>query len=308
MKKIIAVLFAVVGMQYASFAENSHRTFDFTHFTGISVTDNFNVVLKSGAGYSVSMDVDARLYDYCNATLQGSTLNINVDEKSFPKELKSQLKKASEDVILNVVVTVPAGAEINSINAEDNSTIDISTAFSIKGKMAVTLDNNAKLFGLNVSDASKVEINTSKKSQLDGNVNCKNLIVKTSNNSNVRVDAKCSKVEINAGGSSDLVISGSSDEIEVNASNSAKVNLGGSVNVLKVNGKGNSDVNAGSLKAVEAVVELNSSKCTVAPGKKLSVSIQSNSTLVFDGNPEIDIVKIQNSSVLRAADVKTNKR
>ena len=205
-------------------------------------------------------------------------------------------------------MTIPSNAEINSINVEDESTLDISTDISMKGKMSITLSDNAKVFGLNVSDASRVNVSTSKKAQFDGNVNSKELAVKTANSSNVHIDAKCSIVEIDAGGSSNVVISGSSDETTVSASNSAKVNLGGSIDKLTVSGKGNSEVDAASLKLDEAVVELNSSDCTVAAQRILSVSIQNNSTLVFDGNPEMNIVKVLNSSIIRASDAKSNKK
>lgn len=308
MKRFFVILFSVAAMQYVVFADNSNRTVDLKEISGINVTDGFNVVMRSGMGYSVSLNVDSRLYDYCHATMQGSTLNLEVDEKSFPKELKSQLKKSTEKIALNAVVTIPSNAEINSINVEDESTLDISTDISMKGKMSITLSDNAKVFGLNVSDASRVNVSTSKKAQFDGNVNSKELAVKTANSSNVHIDAKCSIVEIDAGGSSNVVISGSSDETTVSASNSAKVNLGGSIDKLTVSGKGNSEVDAGSLKLDEAVVELNSSDCTVAAQRILSVSIQNNSTLVFDGNPEMNIVKVLNSSIIRASDAKSNKK
>ena len=308
MKKFFIVLLTAVAVQFVALADNSNRKVDLNDFSGINVTDGFNVVLRSGMGYSVSLDVDTRLYDYCHATLKGSTLNLEVDEKSFPKELKSQLKKSTEKIVLDAVVTIPSNAEINSINVEDESTLDISTDINMKGKMSITISDNAKVFGLNVSDASHVSISTSKKAQLDGNVNSKELTVKTANSSDVHLDAKSNKVEIDAGGSSNVVISGSSDEATVSASNSAKVNLGGSIDKLKVNGKGNSEVDAGSLKLDEAIVELNSSDCTVAAQRILSVSIQNNSTLVFDGKPEIDIVKVLNSSIIRASDAKSNKK
>lgn len=308
MKRIFACFVTLVTMPFAVFAGNFNRTIDFKAFSGINVTDGFNVVIRGGMGYSVAFDIDSRLQDYCHATLRGSTLNLEVDEKSFPKELKSQLRKSDGKISLNAVVTIPSDAEINSINVEDEATLDISSNINMKGKMSITLSDNAKVFGLNVSDASQVSIVTSKKAQFDGNVNSKELTVKTSNSSNVHVDAKCSIVEIDAGGSSNVVISGSSDEAAVTASNSAKVNLGGSVDKLKVNGKGNSEVDAASLKLDEAIIELNSSDCYVAAENSLSVSIQNNSKLVFDGNPVINIVKVLNSSIIRASDAKSNKK
>jgi hypothetical protein len=76
--------------------------------------------------------------------------------------------------------------------------------------------------------------------------------------------------------------------------------LRGKTNSLSVNGSGTSQVDALNFKASDCTARLsNSSKLYEAATEALHIDLSGNSTLIFDGDPVIDIINVKSSTIQR---------
>ena len=91
----------------------------------------------------------------------------------------------------------------------------------------------------------------------------------------------------------------------VTSSGSSRVTLKGKTSDLNVTGSGLSSVDAINLKTSECTVKLtNSSKLYEAATETVHIDLAGNSTLVFDGDPVIDIINVKSSTIQRYSNVK----
>ena len=83
-------------------------------------------------------------------------------------------------------------------------------------------------------------------------------------------------------------------------SSSATATLSGKAGSLEVTGKGpSSKVTASMLEVESAKLAVNGVAIEVNPAKNLELDLGKGSEVSYSGNPSVNIVKIQNSTVLR---------
>lgn len=305
MKKTVSILVSFLLGAAAAFAETVQKEELYSSFNAISLHNSFEVTLHTGATYSVKTNIDSRVVDNCRVYLQGTTLIIELDEKSMPKELKASLrKKDTLPLVLQADIYIPANAGIRNIDMDGSSILSGDGRFNFPMDITFAIDGNASVKSFDAK-ATKVTVKTNKKSNIQANFDAPEVDLTSGNNSFICLNVnRANTVEMDAGGSSQMSMTGSASTVSIKSSGSSKLGLNATINKLVVVGKGNSNLDAHIATINDADIDLTSSECWVVPMKTLKLKLTSGAKVTFGGNPEIEINKIQNSSVIREADSK----
>lgn len=318
MKKIFTFICLTLVSGIALFAQEVGATAKEEHFSAfdaIVVRNAFNVTLNRGTSFDVKSSIDNRVFDCFRMYLQGTTLVVEIDEKSLPKDVKSSLKKKGvAPLVLSADIFVPETSGLNSIELCNSSSLSGNGKFNFPQTLTIKTSETATVKSLEIK-AAKVTIQTANKSSVQANINAPEVDITTNGSSFACLNvtggntnsSSNNTINIESNGSSQVALTGASATTTVKASGSSKVNLNAAANKLTVIGKGNSNVDAHLATVDDADIDLTSSDCWVVPLKTLKIKLALNGKLVFGGNPAIDINKIANSSVTREADSKQVK-
>lgn len=299
MKKILSGIIAIFAFSSVSFAETVNKSEQFSTFSSIEVHDGFEVSIQSGMSYDVQLTVDKRVADYCRMYVQGSTLVMELDEKSYPKELKKQLRqKDAAPLILVANISMPVTSGLQSINLKDKAILASVTDFNLPRQLELITEDNSSIKSFDVK-APKVIITSSKKSSVVANVNASELDVNAKNNAVVNVTMNGATFDSVSENSSQLTVNGTVSDANIRTANQASVRLVAKIENLNVTGKNSSNIDANASDINTADIDLNSASCTVSPAKSLKISLSSGAKLTFGGAPTVDIRKIEKSSVFR---------
>lgn len=308
MKKILLSIIALCAFTAASIAETIEKKEHFSSFSSIEIHDSFEATVQPGTSYEVVLNVDKRVSDYCRMYVQGTTLIIELDEKSYPKELKSQLrKKDSAPLILVANISMPITAGLQSIKLTDEAILASVTDFNLPQQLEIITDGTSKVKSFDVK-APKVTISSAKKSSVQANANASEVNVTAKQNANVSLTVNSSKVNVSIENSAIVNLDGTTSSAEFKTAGSSELNVKAKINNVNITGKNNSHIDAHSAEIANVDLELTSSSCEINPREALRITLSSNAKLIFGGSPVIDIQKIANSSVTRSSDVKDSNR
>ena len=296
---LLKLLVCTVTLCVAAFvspAQTKQSSHDFSSFDALEVDYDFNIrVLKSNK-YSISLNVENSLKDYIQAYVKNHTLYITLDEKSMPSDLKKQFRGRKAAPVLDATVYLPE--PLSSVKMSGASKLSVEYDFECRD-FVLDLAENAVISRL-VVDAGTVNITMAGKSKADLVVYADNVKVNAAGNAVLGLDQDSEKLEIVGGGSAQIDAEGETLDAVLTVSGSSKTSLKGKTNNLTVNGSGSSSVDAINFKTSDCTVKLsNSSKVTETATEALHIDLSGNSTLVFDGEPAIDIINVKSSTIQR---------
>jgi len=269
---------------------------DFSAFDVVIASGNFNVTMNHDESYGVKLTVDDALQDYVQCYVRGNTLYLALSEKSIPKEVRKLYRgKNAPDPVLNAIVYLPA---LSALTLSDEATFTALDPIE-SDRFDVTLSGNAVARNL-VVDAATVTIVCDKKSNLDLDVICDELDLKASGNAKVNLDFDTKKLIADNAGSASLILNGDADDVEIIAGNSSALTLGGAGFSLIVNGSGaSSKVDASKFHVLAASIVASGTSVNVSADDELELDLSKGATVLYAGEPQVKIVRIENSSVLR---------
>lgn len=301
MKSVFAIL--VGGLALCSVASAQTRSvshslspFNQVNVSGTVGSSSFVVDVKQSASYAIDLVIDELIAEYVQAIVKKDVLYLAIDEKAIPSEVKKLYKaRNAAPCVLRATIYTP---DMNTLEAADKSIIAVYDEFktdtftlTMKEKSALKeLKINSKSITVNLSDganavmtvaADDMSVNASNKSILNVNVDCVNLSLKQSGNSESTIEGNYVDVKVDNGGFSKAKI--------VGKGNSMSTSLSGTASVDAINLK---------VASCDAVLS-NHSSLYEAASENLKLDLSGSSTLVFDGNPVIEIVKINSSTVNR---------
>ncbi len=298
---VCAAIFCVAAVSAS--AQIKQVSHDFSAFDAIDIDYDFVVnVARSDAGYSVALSVDDILMDYVQTYVKSHTLYITLDKKNLPSDIKKLYKgRKSEDPVLNATIYTPS--QLSGITLRGASVLSVGDEVESK-ELDVNISENATIKRLSV-DASDFSISSANKAVADIVVYADNIKIKADGNSKLNIEQDSEKLNIDADGNCDVSVKGEALETTVKASVSSSLVLTGKTNSLEVNTSGAAKVDALNLKTRDCTVNLSgNSKLTEAASDNLHVTMSGGSTLVFDGQPTIDIVNVKNSTITRFENAK----
>lgn len=303
MKKIICIVAALTSMFVAANAETVNRSEKLNSFHGLNIADNFEVTLTAGDSYAVSYDVDSRIVDYCGVYVNGGVLTFRVDEKSFPKELKAQLKKDKKPLSISVHVTIPEHSMLQNVTLADNAILVAHSSYTVSNSFTINASDNSVIKTLDIN-SPQVSINASKKAKMHLDITCNAIQVNATNSSEINLEVETATLDLNLDNFVNVNCAGKANNCRILASSSAKLNLKGNLDKMGVEAKGFVKIDALGASVTSVDVNLNNCECSVNVVETLRMTLAGGAKLVFDGAPVITIDKITSSSVSHARDTK----
>ena len=294
--KLVVCIFAL-SLAAASAPAQTKSSHEFSSFDALEVDFDFNVKVVDSRDYSVSMSIDNELKDFVLAYVKNHTLYIALDEKLLPADLRKRYRgRRSSSPVLDVTVYTPDA--LNSIKMTGASTLAVEFDIECK-EFTLDLSENARVTKL-VADASTITVTMAGKSAADLSLFADNIKINAAGSSKLTAEQDSQTIEVIAGGSAQIDIEGETLDAKVTSSGSSKTTLSGKTNSLNVTGASSSTVDALNLKTSECMARLsNSCKLYEAATETLHIDIGGNSTLVFDGDPVIDIINVRSSTIQR---------
>jgi len=278
----------------AASAQTKEIEHEFSQFTAIEVANAFEVTLVSGTNYSATLTVDGALAELAKAYVKGKTLYIDLDEKNMSKETKALYKGKNAPVpVLKAVIHVPS---VSSITIGDNVVLGSAEPITAD-KFTLSASGSSQVKALSVT-ADKISISSEKKSAVNMTANADNVEISAAGSSSFKLTYDCKDFSMTTAGSAEVSVSGTSKNAILTTAGSSKITMAGQANNLEVKGAGSSNINAVNLPVDDCSVVLSGS-CTVTENasNNLKMELSGNSTLIFAGDPKIDIVNIKSSTV-----------
>ena len=292
---IIALGVAVLLGESVASAQVTEIVKDYTNFTTVTVDHNYDVTIVPSTDYKVVIKVDEPYVDFVQCYVKGSALVISLAK--VPKEVTKLYKgKDAPKPTFNAVVYTPSfgGAEL-----ADNAVLSATEVLEADN-ISLVLAGKSQIKNLSVQAAS-VNVNSSKSAMLTLTADADEINLNTAGSSSTKLNFSCDKLNINSKNSSSISAVGETYVTNITSENSSKIVISGeSSNTLNVRGSGSSNVDASALATEEAVVNLsNSSTLSESAKDKLQVELAGNSTLLFGGDPVVNIVSIKSSTMQR---------
>ena len=288
MKKLFA-LFAALCVAVTVFAGEEpsrdnliNKQYDFRNFTGLSVSDSFDVELRQGNRYDVQLQLPGYLEPYLRVKVSDDVLYIGLD--NLPRKIQQELNR--DGAVLKATVTMP-----------QLYTLRLSGAVRLRSDDCFKLDNypfkmqlsgSSRVDQLEVKGKGKAYVRASGASSAVLQCSFDEWDVELSGSSGLRQIGGARKLEADQSGASWSVFEGSFEEADVETSGSAKIRITGAVGKLEVDGSGASSVEVGETQ--DADVELSgASKCKLSVQKRLKVDLTGASSCRYHAPKNLDV-------------------
>ena len=300
MKKAILMLAAALCLEASMGAQTITRNKDFASFDDIQVSNAFQVKLVESNSYLAEWTVDGNLEEYVDIYLRGKTLYIGLNEKSMPKELAKSLKAKGASPVLRVTVSAPS---ISTLNVSENAVFD-APGFTIKTQQfSLFAGDNAKIASLTVS-ARKLNVNLSKKAAATVSAETPDISLQTENSSLLNLTHTSDKMDMALSGSSSINANGNCKELHISAKGSSKATVAGRGETLEIDGQGASSIDAINFTVLEATANMNNGSFWVNATADLNLDLKGGSEVVFASKPDVNIINVVKSSVIRYENAK----
>lgn len=299
MKKFFAcALFALVSAATLS-AEIVTKNLKLEKFDRVYVGNALNVTMKSGSTFAVDYTLDSKLVDFCSIYVRDGILYFTMDERSFPPELKAQLRNKETRRDVSITVFVPANVALKEININNN------VQFKTEGKIVSMTDLTLCINGNAVMKdaefkADRILVDACNKSSAFVSLHAGNVTLKTVNNAKITPTvSSADTVKVFTDGPSVVNCLGKCNVLEVASAGPSLVNVKCEAKKFNVDTKILSKVNASEASLKHANVKMSAGECQLGCVETLVMDMSSGAKLLFDGNPVITIEKINGSSVLK---------
>lgn len=249
------------------------KTYDYTGFTSLNVSNAFRVELSFAPDYEVYIEVPAYLEPFLRINQAGSILQIDLE--SLPADIQKKLSKETNRLKARVampkLLNLKASGAV-SINPHGKLALGQESLFvQLSGASEL---NDLQAAGRQVS----VQLSGASKAAVQGAFEDK-VVVDLSGASKLRYKGDTDKLMVECSGASSLEAEGQHDEIVCNVSGSSKCAISGKANNLTLEASGASKFEMdGEVK--KAFTELSGvAKCRLAVREKLTYEISGVSSL-----------------------------
>ena len=297
-KLIVCALIAACLFGLDAGAAVKQSSINLPSFRSLKVSGSFAVSLVRGSDFRALVSVEEAYTDYIICTVKDNVLNLEIDERRVPSEVKRQFRgKGSPDPVFSAVIYVPE--LVQSVTLTDKSVLHNTDDVFDKSKVVFELKDNASVKSLDLS-SQEVRISLQNKSMADFKISCKQLDAQTANSSFLSMDETSAESVYSLYGSSKIIAKSRGTSVTVNTKNNATMTLVGSADTVSYNLSGTSEVNAVDFEVPDAKVTM-TSVCTLSEAayRNLTLNLNGGSTLYFYNDPQVRIESIKSSTVSR---------
>lgn len=290
---IIAGLVAALMTVSSAFAATVSKSFDYSGFKRLSVSNFFDVTVNKSSHFEVKVTVSKEYEDYLDVRIKNGELHIGF--KSLPTKLNA--KQIGR--IASAEVSLPSLEGISLTGASKLSTDD-------------SFDLGRKAFNLSVSGASnlaKLDVNAGEaRMYVSGASRCilsggfTDLHLEVSGSSRAELEASADELEAKVSGASVIEFDGQYDDVSLSSSGVGNITMGGVAGDVELKGSGTSGFDLVDLEARSVEVELGGASVSKVNAKKdLSVELSGASRCSYVDNKGM---KISGQSMGRATKLK----
>ncbi len=224
MKKILlAGVFTILSI--ALFAQEKVTVeHQYPAFDTIMLSDYVHASLVPVEGYSVSITSDDRIADYIIAYVKDGVLNVSIDLKAMPSDVRKLFKagtKSSDGIVgPDIEISLP---KLSSLTVDGSSSVKSDSVISSDGKMSVILGKTASADGLAVK-ASGLYLELSQKASADMDADVKALNVQATNSAKAELKIhQAEEVKVNASSFANVEIYGTAKSVSLTTESSSKI-------------------------------------------------------------------------------------
>lgn len=297
-KRLLVAVTLCVASVVSGLAQTRTIEHEYSEFTSIVASNGFHVNLVKDEIYATRLTVDDALESYVQCYVKAKTLYIGLDDKNIPKDLKKSYKgKNASDPTLVVTVYAPS---INALTLSTEATFSANYTIAVPS-FNLNLSDNCSVNNLSIEAPKSVNLTVAKKANISSvDIKTGRLEVNASGNGIITGQISVDAISVISTNSAEVSFNGNMKNSEINASGSSKILLTGRGDKLAVSGKGvSSKVDASGLSVDEASVDVSGVSVLVNADKTLELNLEKAAEVQYTGDPDIEIVKIQNSSVIR---------
>lgn len=294
MKKLTIIASGIITSIIA-FGQPKGIDYAFSSFDAITVDNGFEVTVIQGEAYKVNLQVEEPYAPYVTAGVNGRTLDISLDERSVPSDVK-KLYKGKNPVFTATVITP---RPVESITLKGSTMLAPGQSISTDGNFTLALTDNASVDGFRIS-AKALTVKLEKKSSATIDFVGEKVSISTAGNSSLDITRDVQVDDITLEGLSNIVSKGSAEEMTVMAKGAAKAVFNGKVTSAAYTLGGTTNVNSVNLenRLTSAVM---SGLCSLSESAtdSLKVNLSSGAKLTFDNDPAFIIDNVKSSSLLK---------
>ena len=258
------------------------KTYDFTNFSAVEVSDSFNYNIQQGTAFSITVSVRQYLADKVDVHQNGDTLFV---------AMKNNTLLFGVDDNYTVTITMP---QLNSLNVSD-SCQGIASGFNSTNDLTLNVADSSQLDA--ELTAGKTTMNISDSSRITGNITAADTQIKLNGSSDLNMNLQTGNTVIKATDSSDIIGSLHAADCQITLSSSSTCTLTGSANAGIISAGDSSDMNSPGFTLQSADVTLTgSSDASIQVANNIDISVTDSSTLNYSGNPVVGKISIRDSS------------
>ena len=295
MKRILTIALCLAA-SLSAFAQTKDYNFDLAAFSAVNISDEFVATISAGESNSLILTVDEVLRDYVSINVKNGQLNVSVDSKNIPSDVR-KMYKGKNTPTPTYKVNIVASQPVSTINLKNKSSLEGASGVLASDSFTLNLSDNAKVATLAV-ESTEVILNLSGKADAGVDARCESLSVNQSGASSLKLSATAKKGVVNVSGASDIVSDGIILDLDFSIKGTSKAVLNGTSDNAAFTCAGTTITNAVNFAVTNASV-LMSGMCslTEAASSKLKVELSGGSTLVFDNDPAIEIVSVKSATL-----------
>lgn len=219
MKRFLTLILAL-SVSICVFAQKQVVvTNEYSSFSGIYATDNFEISFVKSDSYSVRILTDALIQDFVQAYVKDNILVLDIDLKAITADIKKELKTKPE--LLKVKAEISAAA-LESLTINGNSIVDSEAGIS-SDTFRLNLSKNAIIKKLDI-DADKVGIELYNKTQARISCRTKTSINLYATNSAIAdIKIKTGKIDAEANSFAKIELLGEADSVIIKSNGNSSI-------------------------------------------------------------------------------------
>ena len=267
-------------------------------FDRISLGGDFSLSLSYGKQFRVVVDVEELYADYVLLAVEDSSLNISVDDRRVPGDVKRMFRnKDAAQPVFRVSVTMPE--VLSFLRLTENASLASADELVFNpDEFALRATDNARTASFSVP-SSRMSLDLDKKSEVQMRSGSDTLFVRMAGNANLTLEQHARTVVVNSVANASMQLDGEAEEMEVHLKGTSKAILNGRAGQASFEMANSTNVNAISLDCREAHA-LMTGICTLSlsVNDDLYVDMSHGASLYFLNEPNVHVQYIKNSSLM----------
>ena len=271
---------------------------DISPFGRISLGGDFALDISYGKQFRVHVDVEELYADYVLLAVEDSSLNISVDDRRVPGDVKRQFRnKEASQPVFRVSVTMPES--LTFLRLSDNASLSSADELVFHpDEFALRATDNATT-ALFTVPSRRVSLDMDKKSEVQMRSDSDTVFVRLAGNSNLTLEQHARTTVVNSVANSSMQLDGETEEMEVHVKGTSKAILNGRADKVSFDMANSTNVNALSLECREAHALMNGI-CTLSLSvtDDLYVDLSHGANLYFLNEPDVHVQYVKSSSIM----------